>query len=140
MFFFTSLCMTVYILSLNIWLRCQLSFVQIYTNFECCLPDWANLALLVRMRLIKSLFCHGLLNLSKSSKSKSQLVHKQRWSLYPSTNTCQVSRVRKASDYKHKTFLIHFRQQVVIFFFLLNYFALPYINLYCQHCQFYKWN
>ena len=44
------------------------------------LIDWTNLALLVRLRLLRSLHKHGLLILAKSSKSESQLVHQQKWS------------------------------------------------------------
>ena len=45
-----------------------------------CLPDWANLTLFVRLRLLRSLYSHALLILAKSSKSNSQLVHQQKWS------------------------------------------------------------
>ena len=40
-------------------------------------PIWANLALLVRLRLLRSLYSHALLILTKSSKSKNLLVHQQ---------------------------------------------------------------
>ena len=45
-----------------------------------CLPDWANLALFVRLKIIRSLHSHALLISAKSPKFKSQSVHKQRLS------------------------------------------------------------
>ena len=48
-----------------------------------CLPDWAILALLGKLILLRSLFRHTLLILAKSYKSKIQLVHKEKWSQIP---------------------------------------------------------
>ena len=45
-----------------------------------CLPNWANLALLMTVKLLRSLHSYALLIIAKSSKSKSQLVYQQKWS------------------------------------------------------------
>ena len=55
--------------------------------------------LFVRLRLLVSLHSHALLILAKSSKSKCQLVHQQKWSyVFLYFNTYQFSSVRRESE------------------------------------------
>ena len=63
---------------LNLWFQVQYS------------PFWANLAFTCETETLGSLYSHALLILTKSSKSKNQVMHEQEFK-DPLSSTCQVS-------------------------------------------------
>ena len=59
-------------------------------------PFWAKLAFACNSETLGSLYSHALLILTKSSKSKNQVVHEQKFKDLIS-NTCQISSERRVS-------------------------------------------
>ena len=57
-----------------------------------CLTNWANWAFACKSETFISLYSHALLILTKSSKSKNQVVHEQKFKEHLSS-TCQFSLV-----------------------------------------------
>ena len=93
-----------------------------------CPHDSDNLALHLRLRLLRSLYDLALLMLTESFISKSQLVQRKL-----NLNITQLTLNKLAQSARHES-----RTQEVpgsIPTFLQNYFALPFITIYCQHCQ-----
>ena len=60
-------------------------------------PFWTYLAFACKTETLGSLYDHALLILTKSSKSKNQVVHEQKFKCLPSS-TCQISSKRKVLD------------------------------------------
>ena len=62
-----------------------------------CLTNWANQAFACKSETFRSLYSHGLLILTKSSKSKNQMVHEQKFK-HSLNSTHQFSSVGLALD------------------------------------------
>ena len=57
-----------------------------------CLTKWAKLAFACKSETLRFLCSHALLILTKSPKSKNQVMHEQKFK-YPLSSTCQLSSV-----------------------------------------------